>query len=49
MSRKYYKPKPKNEKALGVSVAQVNEILTFVSLILAITFTIYKFTKFNAR
>ena len=38
-----------NVSAIGVSVAQVNEILTFVSLILAITFTIYKFTKFNAR
>ena len=62
MSRKYYKPKPKNEKALkdtaqvglanvsaiGLSMAQVNEILTFVSLVLAILFTIYKFTKFNA-
>ena len=38
-----------NVSAIGVSIAQVNEILTFVSLILAITFTIYKFTKFNAR
>ena len=38
-----------NVSAIGLSMAQVNEILTFVSLVLAITFTIYKFTKFNAR
>ena len=38
-----------NVRAIGLSMAQVNEILTFVSLVLAITFTIYKFTKFNAR
>ena len=38
-----------NVSAIGLSMAQVNEILTFVSLVLSITFTIYKFTKFNAR
>ncbi len=38
-----------NVSAIGLSMAQVNEILTFVSLVLAILFTIYKFTKFNAR
>ena len=38
-----------NVSAIGLSMAQVHEILTFVSLVLAITFTIYKFTKFNAR
>ena len=38
-----------NVSAIGFSMAQVNEILTFVSLVLAISFTIYKFTKFNAR
>tara|TARA_R100000781_G_scaffold61186_1_gene39086 strand:+ start:364 stop:519 length:156 start_codon:yes stop_codon:yes gene_type:complete len=38
-----------NVSAIGLSMAQVNEILTFVSLVLAITFTIYKFTKYNAR
>jgi hypothetical protein len=37
-----------NVSAIGLSMAQVNEILTFVSLVLAITFTIYKFTKYNA-
>ncbi len=36
-----------NVSAIGLSMAQVNEILTFVSLVLAITYTIYKFTKFN--
>ena len=38
-----------NVSAIGLSMAQVNEILTFVSLVLAITFTIYKFTKYNAK
>ena len=37
-----------NVSAIGLSMAQVNEILTFVSLVLAILFTIYKFTKFKA-
>ena len=37
-----------NVSAIGLSKAQVNEILTFVSLVLAITFTIYKFSKYNA-
>lgn len=37
-----------NVSAIGLSMAQVNEILTFVSLVLAITFTIYKFSKYNA-
>jgi len=36
-----------NVSAIGLSMAQVNEILTFVSLVLAITFTIYKFLKYN--
>ena len=36
-----------NISAIGLSMAQVNEILTFVSLVLAILFTIYKFTKFD--
>tara|TARA_R100000234_G_scaffold61357_1_gene37127 strand:- start:135 stop:287 length:153 start_codon:yes stop_codon:yes gene_type:complete len=36
-----------NFSAIGLSMAQVNEILTFVSLVLAITFTIYKFAKFD--
>ena len=36
-----------NVSAIGLSMAQVNEILTFVSLVLAITFTIYKFSKYT--
>ena len=32
-----------NEGAIGISLAQVNEVLTTVSLIIAITFSIYKF------
>ena len=36
-----------NVSAIGLSMAQVNEILTFVSLVLAILFTIYKFAKFD--
>jgi hypothetical protein len=37
-----------NVSAIGLSMAQVNEILTFVSLVLAILFTIYKFTKLQS-
>ena len=36
-----------NVSAIGLGMAQVNEILTFVSLVLAILFTIYKFAKFD--
>ena len=36
-----------NSTAIGFSITECNEILTFVSLILAIAFTIYKFFKFN--
>ena len=36
-----------NFSAIGLSMAQVNEILTFTSLVLAILFTIYKFAKFE--
>tara|TARA_R100000742_G_C4263622_1_gene81479 strand:+ start:610 stop:762 length:153 start_codon:yes stop_codon:yes gene_type:complete len=36
-----------NGSAIGVSLVEANEILTFVSLILAIGFTIYKFVKFR--
>jgi|TARA_B100001059_G_scaffold230376_1_gene264488 hypothetical protein len=32
-----------NAGAIGISLAQVNEVLTTVSLIIAITFSIYKF------
>ena len=36
-----------NSTAIGFSITQCNEILTFVSLIMAIGFTIYKFVKFE--
>ena len=34
-----------NLGAIGISLSQANELLTFVSLALAILFTIYKFIK----
>ena len=33
--------------AIGFSITDCNEILTLVSLVLAIAFTIYKFVKFE--
>jgi len=36
-----------NGSAIGVSLVEANEILTMVSLVLAIAFTIYKFVKFE--
>ena len=36
-----------NGSAIGFSITNCNEILTLVSLVLAIVFTIYKFMKFN--
>ena len=36
-----------NGWAIGFSITDCNEVLTLVSLILAIAFTIYKFLKFN--
>ena len=36
-----------NGSAIGFSITDCNEVLTFVSLILAISFTIYKFIKFD--
>tara|TARA_R110002012_G_scaffold318122_1_gene535685 strand:+ start:2839 stop:2991 length:153 start_codon:yes stop_codon:yes gene_type:complete len=36
-----------NGSAIGVSLVEANELLTFISLILAISFTIYKFVKFK--
>ena len=36
-----------NGSAIGFSITDCNEVLTLVSLILAITFTIYKFFKLN--
>jgi hypothetical protein len=36
-----------NGSAIGFSITDCNEYLTLVSLILAISFTVYKFVKFN--
>lgn len=36
-----------NGSALGISLAHINEVLTFISLGLAIIFTIYKFIKYE--
>ena len=36
-----------NGSAIGVSLVEANEMLTLVSLILAISFTIYKFIKYE--
>jgi len=38
-----------NASAIGVSLVEANELLTFVSLILAIGFTVYKFIKFETK
>ena len=38
-----------NGGAIGVSLANVNEMLTFLSLGLAIAFTIYKFIKLKKK
>jgi hypothetical protein len=38
-----------NGSAIGFSITDCNEILTLVSLVLAITFTIYKFIKFEKK
>lgn len=34
-----------NGSAIGLNLTSCNEVLTFISLVLAIAFTIYKFTK----
>lgn len=34
-----------NGSAIGISLGQVNEILTLISLLVAISYTIYKFFK----
>jgi hypothetical protein len=36
-----------NGSAIGISITDCNEFLTFVSLALAIGFTIYKFIQFE--
>jgi len=34
-----------NASAVGISIASVNEILTLISLLLATSYTIYKFAQ----
>ncbi len=38
-----------NGSAIGFSITDCNEVLTFVSLILAIAFTIYKFMFYEKK
>ena len=38
-----------NSTAIGLSLGQANQVLTLVSLILAIGFTIYKFINFDKK
>jgi hypothetical protein len=38
-----------NGSAIGFSITDCNEILTFISLILAIAFTIYKFFIYEKK
>ena len=38
-----------NSTAIGLSIGQANQVLTLVSLSLAIAFTIYKFINFDKK
>ncbi len=38
-----------NTSAIAFSITQVNQVLTLVSLTLAIAYTIYKFVKFEEQ
>ena len=38
-----------NGSAIGFSITDCNEVLTFVSLVLAIAFTIYKFFLYEKK
>tara|TARA_R110002124_G_C8758251_1_gene498892 strand:- start:218 stop:370 length:153 start_codon:yes stop_codon:yes gene_type:complete len=38
-----------NTAAIAFSITQVNQVLTLVSLTLAIAYTIYKFVKFEEQ
>ena len=38
-----------NGSAIGFSITECNEVLTFVSLLLAIAFTIYKFFLYEKK
>jgi len=38
-----------NGSAIAFSISDVNEYLSLISLVLAISYTIYKFVKFNIK
>lgn len=38
-----------NGTAIGISLVEVNEILTFISLSLAIAFSVYKFIMYEKK
>jgi len=38
-----------NGSAIGISLVEANEYLTFLSLSLAIAFTIYKFIRYESK
>ena len=38
-----------NTTGIGISLSNINELLTLISLSLAIAFTIYKFIKFEIK
>tara|TARA_R100001369_G_scaffold54783_1_gene81673 strand:+ start:1023 stop:1181 length:159 start_codon:yes stop_codon:yes gene_type:complete len=38
-----------NSTAIAFSITECNQVLTLVSLVLAITFTIYKFIKYDKK
>jgi|TARA_R100000655_G_scaffold48476_2_gene85904 EamA domain-containing membrane protein RarD len=38
-----------NSTAIGISLVEANELLTFISLTLAIGFTIYKFLRYSKK
>jgi EamA domain-containing membrane protein RarD len=38
-----------NTAAIAFSLTQVNQVLTLISLILAISYTVYKFVKFEEK
>ena len=36
-----------NGTAIGVSLSEINEVLSLIALVLSIAYTIYKFSKFD--
>tara|TARA_R100000963_G_C4535996_1_gene35275 strand:+ start:174 stop:353 length:180 start_codon:yes stop_codon:yes gene_type:complete len=38
-----------NGSAIGISLVEANEVLTFISLGLAVCFTIYKFINYDRK